>query len=168
MALHDPLTGLPNRTSLNAHLDRLLRADRAGGRTLAVIEIDLDHFKEINDTLGHAFGDMALCDVAERLRGFVGERGSAARLGGDEFCVAATFESEADLARAVEALEELMLRPLRIDGIEAGGRRQHRRGRAPVRRRRPRHADAQRRPGDVPRQIGRRRPERLLLRPRDG
>jgi diguanylate cyclase (GGDEF)-like protein len=119
MALHDPLTGLPNRTNFNAYLDRLLDARAPGGAQVAVVGIDLDHFKEINDVFGHGTGDMALCAVADRLRGFEGERGYAARLGGDEFCAVVMFEGEADLQHAVERLEALMFRPLRLGDIEA-------------------------------------------------
>jgi diguanylate cyclase (GGDEF)-like protein/PAS domain S-box-containing protein len=82
MSQHDALTGLANRSYLNAYLQ-----ERLSGRTepLYVLSIDLDRFKPINDTLGHSTGDLVLCDVANRLRGCVREGDLVARLGGDEF-----------------------------------------------------------------------------------
>jgi diguanylate cyclase (GGDEF)-like protein len=119
MALHDPLTGLPNRTNLNARLDRMLGAHRPEGPQIAVVVIDLDHFKEINDIWGHAAGDLALRAVADRLRNFTGTHDYVARFGGDEFCAVLTFEQDAELQAAVERLEDLLSRPLRLGDIEA-------------------------------------------------
>jgi diguanylate cyclase (GGDEF)-like protein len=82
-ALHDSLTGLPNRTLLGRSLDTALDA----GGPVGVLLMDLDGFKEINDTLGHQTGDQVLCEVASRLGATVGEQGLVARLGGDEFAV---------------------------------------------------------------------------------
>ena len=119
MALHDTLTGLPNRTNLNAYLDRLLQSHRPGGPQIAVLVIDLDHFKEINDIWGHAAGDLALRAVADRLRNFAGDHGYVARFGGDEFCAVLMFEGDGELQSAVERLEDLLFRPLRLNDIEA-------------------------------------------------
>jgi Amt family ammonium transporter len=87
-ALHDPLTGLPNRALF---LDRLslafTRRSRNRGQNCGVLFLDLDRFKEINDTLGHATGDALLMAVAERLRGALRPQDTAARLGGDEFAI---------------------------------------------------------------------------------
>jgi diguanylate cyclase (GGDEF)-like protein/PAS domain S-box-containing protein len=86
-ALHDGLTGLPNRALLLDHLaGALARAERQG-TYVAVMFLDLDHFKEVNDTLGHDAGDRLLVDVAGRLRRCLRETDTAARLGGDEFVV---------------------------------------------------------------------------------
>ena len=90
LAFFDPLTGLHNR---RLFLDRLEQAVRTGRRTpqrLAVLYLDLDHFKEINDTLGHGVGDTLLCTVGDRLLGCVRNEDTVARLGGDEFAVLMT------------------------------------------------------------------------------
>jgi diguanylate cyclase (GGDEF)-like protein/PAS domain S-box-containing protein len=86
MAHHDALTGLPNRVQLRQKLDQaLLRVHR--GEQLAVHCLDLDRFKEVNDTLGHAVGDELLKEVAARLQGCVGDSGTVARVSGDEFFI---------------------------------------------------------------------------------
>jgi diguanylate cyclase (GGDEF)-like protein len=86
-ASHDPLTGLANRTLLNG---RTTEALAAGEGTTALLLLDLDHFKEINDTLGHAAGDLLLQEVARRLRRSVKAEDLVARLGGDEFAILLT------------------------------------------------------------------------------
>jgi diguanylate cyclase (GGDEF)-like protein len=109
-ALHDALTGLPNRTLMLMRLgEALSEAQRLGGQT-ALLLIDLDHFKEINDTLGHAVGDELLELVAGRLTATVSSRDTVARLGGDEFAVVlpeSDVGSARDLAkRLTTALRE--------------------------------------------------------------
>ena len=89
-ALHDPLTGLPNRTLLTDRLEQAVRAvvrEKGGG--VAVLYLDLDDFKDINDTYGHAAGDRVLIEVARRLRSAVRPADTVARLGGDEYAVVA-------------------------------------------------------------------------------
>jgi len=88
LAHHDPLTGLFNRYSLENRLAQALLAARRENRQMAVIFIDLDRFKLINDTLGHHVGDLLLIEVAQRLSACVRESDIVARLGGDEFVVA--------------------------------------------------------------------------------
>ena len=103
LARHDPLTGLPNRLHWNASLqDALLHAQRHGER-IAVLMLDLDNFKDVNDSLGHAMGDALLTEVAHRLRQRLRSADTLARLGGDEFAVLMRHiqgpEAAASLAR---------------------------------------------------------------------
>ncbi|MBL7486774.1 MULTISPECIES: bifunctional diguanylate cyclase/phosphodiesterase [unclassified Frankia] len=97
-AFHDELTGLPNRALFTSELERAIENHRAERRAVIVLFCDLDNFKSINDTLGHAAGDDLLRAVAGRLRGAVRDKDLAARLGGDEFAILLT-----DLAGAGEA-----------------------------------------------------------------
>ncbi|MGH8193438.1 MAG: EAL domain-containing protein [Woeseiaceae bacterium] len=85
-ATHDPLTTLPNRPALAAHLDAVL-AQSSIRQATALLMIDLNRFKEVNDTLGHNVGDYVLYEVARRLQSVVAERGFIARIGGDEFAL---------------------------------------------------------------------------------
>ncbi|QEL57760.1 EAL domain-containing protein [Chromobacterium paludis] len=119
LANHDPLTRLPNRSSLTAQLDEaLLRMGSQGGQ-LAVMFIDLDRFKLINDSFGHQAGDQLLCEIALRLARVVGERGMLARLGGDEFTLLMSgFDNHTQLAEvASDILAELGL-PLSLESHE--------------------------------------------------
>ncbi|MGI4800588.1 MAG: putative bifunctional diguanylate cyclase/phosphodiesterase [Janthinobacterium lividum] len=93
MARHDMLTGLPNRLSFQEQTDTAL-AELRDGDAIAVLCLNLDHFKAINDSLGHSFGDALLCEVAKRLNAEVGEQVFAARLGGDEFGVLQTNQDQ--------------------------------------------------------------------------
>ncbi|GAB7038035.1 MULTISPECIES: diguanylate cyclase domain-containing protein [Catenuloplanes] len=86
-ALHDPLTGLANRLLLHEQTDRAVREAARHDDRIALLLIDLNRFKEVNDTLGHAVGDLLLQRVAERLKTAVRDSDTAARLGGDEFAV---------------------------------------------------------------------------------
>ncbi|WP_189168917.1 putative bifunctional diguanylate cyclase/phosphodiesterase [Pilimelia anulata] len=87
LALHDPLTGLPNRQHFQALLDESLDATRHDDHGPAVLLLDLDRFKEVNEALGHETGDAVLQEVAARLQQSVADRGQVARLGGDEYAV---------------------------------------------------------------------------------
>jgi diguanylate cyclase (GGDEF)-like protein len=115
-ALHDALTGLPNRTLLRQRSDAALAGADAG--TVGLMLIDLDRFKEINDTLGHAYGDVVLQAVADRLRSTVRGSDTVARLGGDEFAILLPSVVHEVSARqlAVRALA-VMEAPIEVDGV---------------------------------------------------
>jgi len=118
-ASHDPLTGLPNRRELTRLLDDALRQAAAQQSHVGVLMIDLDHFKILNDSLGHAFGDLVLTEMAQRLRSFVDRDGFAARLGGDEFIVVTSREAESGAISDVGwQLVRAFQRPLSVDGRE--------------------------------------------------
>ncbi|WP_309225286.1 GGDEF domain-containing protein [Quadrisphaera sp. INWT6] len=111
-ALHDPLTGLPNRALLAERLRAALAEDAPDGVT--VVFIDLDGFKPVNDTHGHAAGDLLLREVAARLREVVREEDVVARLGGDEFAIVCPGLLEADATGLVERLQAAVARPVRL------------------------------------------------------
>jgi diguanylate cyclase (GGDEF)-like protein len=87
LAQHDFLTGLPNRMLLNTRLTRAIASARRHGNLLAVLFVDVDHFKHINDSLGHAIGDQLLQSIARRLVACVRSSDTVSRHGGDEFVV---------------------------------------------------------------------------------
>ncbi|WP_229506264.1 EAL domain-containing protein [Massilia sp. BJB1822] len=118
LAHHDPLTGLDNRLSLNLRLDQLLAQTRRAGGAAAVMFLDLDHFKKINDTHGHQVGDLLLVAVANRLRELMREIDTIARLGGDEFIVvtSGTVTPEAAGAIAVRIVDALS-QPYSLQGL---------------------------------------------------
>lgn len=87
LAYHDSLTGLPNRIRFLEELDRVLAHAKRSGNTIAVLMLDIDHFKQINDTLGHAAGDEILKEVSRRLKNRTRKEDHIARLGGDEFAI---------------------------------------------------------------------------------
>ncbi|MGX5775012.1 EAL domain-containing protein [Methylorubrum zatmanii] len=120
MARHDGLTDLPNRTSLREIGSEWIEALRAseGGR-LAVLCLDLDRFKPVNDSFGHAVGDVLLRAVAERLRAHLRGRDVVARLGGDEFAVLSRVEDAAGAVALAERLIDVVGAPYRFDGITA-------------------------------------------------
>jgi diguanylate cyclase (GGDEF)-like protein/PAS domain S-box-containing protein len=116
MALHDALTGLPNRVLFNDRLQQALaRAKR--GEVVAIHLLDLDHFKNVNDTLGHPAGDKLLKAVTERLRGLVRETDIVARMGGDEFAIVqGTIPDAADAGVLARRVIDTVSHPYEIDG----------------------------------------------------
>jgi diguanylate cyclase len=118
-ALHDPLTRLPNRALFVDRLENALaRADRYG-RSVAVLFIDLDHFKAVNDGLGHATGDQALVEAAQRVKGCVRRTDTAARLGGDEFAIVLEdFGEQDDVVQVAERLVDVLKEPFHLHGRE--------------------------------------------------
>jgi diguanylate cyclase (GGDEF)-like protein len=114
-ALHDALTGLPNRELLYERLDAAITRAEAEGEQVAVLLIDLDRFKEINDTLGHHVGDAVLQQIGPRLRGVLREEDTVARLGGDEFAVLiAGLDDGAHAAMTAGRLARAMESPLAL------------------------------------------------------
>ena len=120
MALHDALTQLPNRILLEEHLQQAIaRAQRSQGK-VALGFIDLDHFKRINDTLGHKAGDQVLLTLSQRLQSVLREIDTLSRWGGDEFVVLLPDATrETDFRAIAERLREAARRSINVDGIEA-------------------------------------------------
>ena len=116
MARHDALTDLPNRVLLRERLEHELKRVKRG-ECLAVLCLDLDQFKSINDALGHPIGDELLKLVADRLRGCTREPDTVARLGGDEFAIIMTqMQQPNDAAALSKRIRESIIRPYQIDG----------------------------------------------------
>jgi len=115
MARHDALTNLPNRVLFHEQLEQGLGRAKSGDQ-LAVLCLDLDHFKDVNDSLGHPIGDALLKEVGRRLKATVGASDTVARLGGDEFAVVQIGRSEEAAARALAGrLVEVISAPYEID-----------------------------------------------------
>jgi diguanylate cyclase (GGDEF)-like protein/PAS domain S-box-containing protein len=116
-ATHDALTGLSNRPSFEDHLARALVVARLRSMRLAVLMVDLDHFKQVNDTLGHCFGDELLYEVGRRLVVELREAEAVARLGGDEFAVLLSTGADAESAQsAAHRLIRTLERPVVLSG----------------------------------------------------
>lgn len=119
LAHHDPLTGLTNRSLFNDRLNTALSAAHRHQNSLALLFFDINDFKLINDTYGHAMGDRILCVIARRMERCVRETDTVARMGGDEFIILLTDIQSADaVAMKVEQIVAVMAEPL---GAEFGG-----------------------------------------------
>jgi diguanylate cyclase (GGDEF)-like protein len=119
LAYHDALTGLPNRSMFSKQLSQRIGEAQRYGRNLAVAFLDLDRFKQINDTLGHEAGDELLREVAARLRGCVRESDLVARLGGDEFVVVLPDLSDPKyVATVAQKILAVIARPFMLIGQE--------------------------------------------------
>ena len=118
LAKHDSLTGLPNRAFFNANLaQEIILAQRTGSR-IAVVNIDLDKFKEINDQHGHAAGDRVLSEIASRCTALLDTDDVIARIGGDEFAALKRFHEMAELDDFLKRLEAGLIGEMNIDGYE--------------------------------------------------
>jgi diguanylate cyclase (GGDEF)-like protein/PAS domain S-box-containing protein len=117
MAQYDQLTQLPNRELLRDRLKTALDAAREGHGRMALLYVDLDRFKQVNDTHGHAVGDMLLQTVANRLKGCVRESDTVARIGGDEFVVLLhSIHASGDADGVAGKIRQVLAQPLRLDG----------------------------------------------------
>lgn len=115
-ATHDPLTDLPNRALIVDRLHQLVQRHRRGGSPVAVLYVDLDGFKQVNDTLGHDAGDRVLRAAAERMRGAVRRADTVGRMGGDEFVVLVDAEDALTPEATAERLLAQFRRPFSVDG----------------------------------------------------
>ncbi|MCL6263813.1 EAL domain-containing protein [Craterilacuibacter sp. RT1T] len=117
LANHDPLTTLPNRSHLIGHLDTALGGGGDDGFRLALMFIDIDRFKLINDSFGHRTGDDILCEISRRLTYVSGRYGMVARLGGDEFTlIVEEYEGLEQLGRIAEEVQAELAKPLQVEG----------------------------------------------------
>ena len=117
LAEHDPLTQLPNRRQLFTHLKAAIERAETSGSYIGVFFVDLDNFKNINDSLGHAFGDQVLGAIAERLRARAGPAGFAARLGGDEFTIVCDGVMDVEGVNTIGSeLVRAFQQPIAVDG----------------------------------------------------
>jgi diguanylate cyclase (GGDEF)-like protein/PAS domain S-box-containing protein len=120
LATHDYLTGMPNRVLLYDRLEQALARYRRYGQPVALLYLDLDRFKPVNDEYGHHVGDKVLQRIADRINQVVRDTDTAARIGGDEFCVLVEGLDDPDQLRAVaERLIEALDEPVIVEGAEA-------------------------------------------------
>jgi diguanylate cyclase (GGDEF)-like protein len=118
LALHDPLTDLPNRSLFHDRAGQAILAAKRDGASVALLILDLDRFKEVNDTLGHHNGDLLLKEIGIRVSSTLRESDSIARLGGDEFGVLLRTVAEADAARSAgEKIRKALRDPFTLEGV---------------------------------------------------
>ncbi len=116
LAYYDALTGLPNRSLLETQVGQLLDTARRAGQRVAILYVDLDRFKHINDSLGRATGDALLREVATRMRELVHQGGVAGRLPGDEFILALPLRASEEVNVLIERWQAQLTRPLQLPG----------------------------------------------------
>ncbi|MEM7779855.1 MAG: EAL domain-containing protein [Pseudomonadota bacterium] len=120
MAVSDTLTQLPNRSGFGQRLDTLIDAQSGKDRCVAIMMMDLDRFKNVNDTLGHNAGDRVLVEVGQRIRGQLSTKDTVARLGGDEFAIILrNLSGPQDASGVAKKIISSVSRPVDIDGVEA-------------------------------------------------
>ena len=118
LALHDPLTDLPNRSLFHDRSQQAILSARRDGTGVALMILDLDRFKEVNDTLGHHNGDLLLQEIGARLRNGLRESDSVARLGGDEFGLLLPHVADGDEALVLaERVRAVLRRPFTLEGV---------------------------------------------------
>ena len=119
LAHHDPLTALPNRLLFHDRMEHALELARREGRQIAVLFLDLDRFKNINDTLGHPTGDKLLLEVAKRIKRLVREQDTLGRLGGDEFLLLIEqLGGTREAAMVAQKILEAFVQPFAVEGHE--------------------------------------------------
>lgn len=119
---HDPLTGLANRTVFEANFQKAIGAARAENTSVAMLLLDLDRFKPVNDSFGHTVGDQFLRETADRLRRLVRSQDTLARLGGDEFAIVMpSILTRTEAESMAERILEVLRRPYRIESLELQG-----------------------------------------------
>ncbi|MCB1572915.1 MAG: EAL domain-containing protein [Xanthomonadales bacterium] len=118
LAYHDALTGLPNRISIDRLLSQLLAGPSASRAPFAVLMVDVNRFKEINDTLGHPIGDRLLVSIGQRMRAMVRTEDVVARLGGDEFLVVLPGADESLAAELAATLVAAVTEPVQLDSMK--------------------------------------------------
>jgi diguanylate cyclase (GGDEF)-like protein len=117
MAYHDALTDLPNRKLFQQRFDVLAREVKQTGLRLALIFLDLDNFKDVNDSYGHDTGDLMICEVARRLQSRIGKNDIVTRIGGDEFIVLlANVENESQALAAAAAIQNGLTDVVEVNG----------------------------------------------------
>ncbi|MEP9356076.1 diguanylate cyclase [Xanthobacter sp. KR7-65] len=116
-ATHDPLTGLANRTTFDRALDQARRRLARDGALFAVVLIDIDHFKMVNDKFGHMVGDTLLSTAARRLQSAIRAGDVVARYGGDEFAIIAAGKNKEEFAAMAERLHRQLSLPMEVDGL---------------------------------------------------
>ncbi|HHJ80178.1 MAG TPA: EAL domain-containing protein [Candidatus Tenderia electrophaga] len=114
---HDNLTGLPNRLHLYKTLGKSITQAKSNQSQLALIVMDLNRFKEVNDTLGHDIGDQLLCQISERLQALLGENDNLARMGGDEFAILLSYTHDVYVQEIIDSIIVALHKPFSIKGL---------------------------------------------------